>query len=201
MKAARSVVEETVQNLLTSQDARSPHSNLDLLRIVQPYVQQLSYGRLCSALPPMKLSWRNLFMPKLNAGSRRADHFRNHRRADLGDTALALAPCQNSRTAGAAGASRLLARIEQLIDEVCFNADVRFRRALQCRVWVTGGCRDSVSATDGLPPAADAPLQRSELAKSARSRHSWVDTSRSWPPGPNWPPHQGRRFETTDSNF
>ena len=33
--------------------------------------------------------------------------------------------------------------------------------------WVTG-CRDDASrATDGLPSAADAPLQRSELAKSA----------------------------------
>ena len=30
------------------------------------------------------------------------------------------------------------------------------------------GCRDDASrATDGLPSAADAPLQRSELAKSA----------------------------------
>jgi hypothetical protein len=34
------------------------------------------------------------------------------------------------------------------------------------------GCRDDASrATDGLPSAADAPLQRSELAKSANSRH------------------------------
>ena len=36
-----------------------------------------------------------------------------------------------------------------------------------CLVWVTG-CRDDASrATVGLPSAADAPLQRSELAKSA----------------------------------
>ena len=35
------------------------------------------------------------------------------------------------------------------------------------------GCRDDARrATDGLPSAADAPLQRSELAKSATSRHS-----------------------------
>ena len=37
----------------------------------------------------------------------------------------------------------------------------------QCLKWVTG-CRDDASrATDGLPSAADAPLQVSELAKSA----------------------------------
>ena len=29
-------------------------------------------------------------------------------------------------------------------------------------LWVTGGCEDSVSATDGLPPAADTALQRSD---------------------------------------
>ena len=38
-------------------------------------------------------------------------------------------------------------------------------------LWVTG-CRDDASrATDGLPSAADAPLQRSELAKSAITSH------------------------------
>ena len=36
--------------------------------------------------------------------------------------------------------------------------------------WVTG-CRDDARrATDGLPSAADAPSQRSELAKSANNR-------------------------------
>ena len=35
---------------------------------------------------------------------------------------------------------------------------------------VTGGRRDSVSATDGLPSAADTALQRSELAKSVTFR-------------------------------
>ena len=30
-----------------------------------------------------------------------------------------------------------------------------------------GGCDDGLCATGGLPSAADAPLQRSELAKSA----------------------------------
>ena len=40
------------------------------------------------------------------------------------------------------------------------------------RLGVTGGCEDRLSATDGLPPAADAPLQRGEMAKSARFRHS-----------------------------
>ena len=40
---------------------------------------------------------------------------------------------------------------------------------LSRRLWVTG-CRDDASrATVGLPSAADAPLQRSELAKSANS--------------------------------
>ena len=33
------------------------------------------------------------------------------------------------------------------------------------------GCDDGLCATDGLPSAADAPLQRSELAKSATSGH------------------------------
>ena len=43
------------------------------------------------------------------------------------------------------------------------------RRTAGPYIWVTG-CRNDVSrATDGLPSAADAPLQRSELAKSATS--------------------------------
>jgi transposase-like protein len=37
------------------------------------------------------------------------------------------------------------------------------------RQWVTGCRSDGVSETDGLASAADAPLQRSELANSARS--------------------------------
>ena len=36
-----------------------------------------------------------------------------------------------------------------------------------CPGWVTGYRDDASRATDGLPSAADAPLQRSELAKSA----------------------------------
>ena len=44
--------------------------------------------------------------------------------------------------------------------------------------WVTG-CRDDASrATDGLPLAADAPLQRSELAKSAISGLMHCSTAR-----------------------
>jgi hypothetical protein len=46
-----------------------------------------------------------------------------------------------------------------------------------------GGCDDGLCATDGLPSAADAPLQRSELAKSATSRqillHSITSSARS----------------------
>jgi hypothetical protein len=37
-----------------------------------------------------------------------------------------------------------------------------------------GGCDDGLCATDGLPSVADAPLQRSELAKSAKKRHRRV---------------------------
>ena len=45
----------------------------------------------------------------------------------------------------------------------------RIDTSRECRKWVTG-CRDDASrVTDGLPSAADAPLQRSELAKSASS--------------------------------
>ena len=39
--------------------------------------------------------------------------------------------------------------------------------------WGYGRCRDNASrATDGLPAAADAPLQHGEMAKSARTGHS-----------------------------
>ena len=43
------------------------------------------------------------------------------------------------------------------------------RKKLMSGLGFTGCCADGLSATDGLPLTADAPLQRSELAKSAKT--------------------------------
>ena len=71
----------------------------------------------------MKPSFRNLFMKKTHAGSRRADHLRKRLLADFCDYRLRFDFLAKVRQQRQQTGKTFLARIEQLIHEVRFDAD------------------------------------------------------------------------------